>query len=452
MKTRLVLWGTDANEERVLIAMSLNAREKKIDIWTFPEQVATEDLDNRLFKEWRMGKDIPFPNVFIQIERPLSATEPLLPEDIKADNPELIERAQTEWQFVVLSMRMYDMYREELEFLKTKVEDLSKFDNALWEELKGYWEKVQLQIQDKNLFRDHAQSLKHETNSLFSKMKDLRRSLDEEFRDKSKENVERFSVLIENIESRVEQGLGLKPLFDELKSIQKEFRNAKFTKEDRSRIWQRLDKAFKDIKQKRFGKGYDKDPSAFERLKRRYDGLLSAVDKMEKSIARDKRDLEVQDKRIESSAGQFEEQILIAKRAMIQGRVDSKESKLQEMYKTKEDLERKIEIEQKKAEERKMREEVEETKEHLKEKLKEEIREAAAARDDSAEPHSGEPGAQTDGQQAAAGEKVKDKLSASAAALIGDSVKDLSDTVRAVAEVVSEKVQEAVRELSEEEE
>ena len=244
MKTRLVLWGTDANNERVLVAMALNANDKQVDIWTFPEQVATETLYNRLFNEWRMGKEIPLPNVFVQIQRPLSATEPLLPEDIKVDNPDLIERAHTEWQFVVLSARLYEMYNEELEFLKTKVEDLKAFDSALWEELKGFWEKVQNQIQEKNLFRDHAQSLKHQTNVLFGKMKELRKSLDEEFKTKSKEAASNFMDMLDDIQQRIEQGMGLKPLFEQLKSIQKDYKATPFTKEDRSRVWQKLDKAF----------------------------------------------------------------------------------------------------------------------------------------------------------------------------------------------------------------
>ena len=186
MKTRLVLWGTEA-DERVLVAIALNARENKVDIWTFPEEVATETLYNRLLNEWRLGRDIPFPNVFVQIERPLTLSEPILPESIKVERGDLIQRAQTEWHFVVLSAKLFDSYQEELAFLREKIDNLGEYDRVVWEELKGFWEKVQSQIHDKNLFRDHARKLKDMTNELFSKLKTLRRSYEDEFRNTSRE-------------------------------------------------------------------------------------------------------------------------------------------------------------------------------------------------------------------------------------------------------------------------
>ncbi len=95
MKTRIVLWGTDANDKRVLVALALKTQENKVDIWTFPEEVATETLYNRMMNEWRNGKEVPFPQMFVQIERPLTLSDSLLPEDIKVERPDLIQRAQT---------------------------------------------------------------------------------------------------------------------------------------------------------------------------------------------------------------------------------------------------------------------------------------------------------------------------------------------------------------------
>lgn len=414
MKTRLVLWGTEANDERVLVAIALDADANKVDIWTFPEQVATETLYNRLMNEWRLGRDTPFPNVFVQIERPLSASEPLLPEDLTVEHPELIQRAQTEWQFVVLSAKLFNTYHEELEHLHRKVEDLDAFDPVIWEEMKGYWEKVQAQIHEKNLFRDHGRKLKDKTNAVFAKLKELRRAMDDAFRGKSRERAAGIVEELEKIEDQIEKGLGLQPLFEELKQLQRRFRDVRLTRDDRSRLWQRIDKAFKAIKEKRYGPGYKRDFSPLERVKRRYDGLIAAIRKMKKSIDRDKRDVDVEDRKIEESEGQLEAQLREAKLKMIRERINSKEAKLAEMMKTKAELEERIAREESRAEERKEEEKEQEqivqTTDAAKEKVAGDMREAQAADAGKAE----------DLQKAASAITGKDAVAKSADAEAGE--------------------------------
>lgn len=56
MKTKLVLWGTNANDERVLIAMELRPELNQVGIWQFPEQIATDEFAQQLFDEWRESK------------------------------------------------------------------------------------------------------------------------------------------------------------------------------------------------------------------------------------------------------------------------------------------------------------------------------------------------------------------------------------------------------------
>jgi len=438
-----VLWGTDAKNERVLVAIALNAKESKVDIWTFPEQIATETLYNRLINEWRMGREIPFPNMFVQIERPLTLTESVLPEDIKVERPDLVKRAQTEWQFVVLSSKLYDLYNDELTHLKEKVDNLSDFDKVVWEELKGFWEKVQTQIHDKNLFRDHARRLKDHTNDLFTKLKEKRKQLDDEFKIVSKENATKLHEKLMHIEERIEKGLGLQPLFEELKNLQKEYRDIRLTRDDRSKVWNRLDKAFKKIKERRYGPGYKSDFSAMERLQRRYNGLMSAIDKMQKSISRDRRDMEFQDRRIEESEGQLEAQIRQAKMKMIEERINSKESKLDEMLKTKGELDSRIEVERKREEDRKAKEELEKVKESVKEKIAEDIKSASEKRDDKADDLKKAAEAIQEGKHP---KQKSDSIAAAAGEALGETIQDVADTVKAIAEVVSEKITEAIQE------
>ena len=41
MKTKLVLWGTNANDEKILIALGLRPLDNKVDIWTFSQNIVT---------------------------------------------------------------------------------------------------------------------------------------------------------------------------------------------------------------------------------------------------------------------------------------------------------------------------------------------------------------------------------------------------------------------------
>lgn len=243
MKTKLVLWGANAQDERVLIAMQLRPADNKVDIWTFPQNIATEEFGKSLMNDWRNDQEVEFPDGNTHLERELTISESLLPEDIKVDRGDIIQRAQTEWHFIVLSAKLNAAYQSELEELKEKIDNLKGFDSEIWNSLKDFWSKVQAQTRDRNLFREHANSLRDGTNALFSKLKELRSALDEEFQSFSKEHFESFMNTLEGIEKRVFEGMNLTVIFDELKNLQRKFRETKFTREHRSKVWDRLDSA-----------------------------------------------------------------------------------------------------------------------------------------------------------------------------------------------------------------
>jgi chromosome segregation ATPase len=449
MKSKLVLWGANAQDEKILIAVALRPEDNKIDIYTFPESVATEDFYQQMMKEWRDNDNFELPDPHTHVERELSMSESLLPEDLKVERDDVVSRAQTEWHFIVLSSKLHHSYEDQLAELKERVEQLENFDQGIWDNLKEFWDKLQEQVRDRNLFREHADALRDNTNSLFGKMKDLRSKMDDEFERVSKDVYDKFMSALEEVENKVESGARLPAVFDELKKLQRRFRDSKLTREHRSKVWEKLDAAFKEVKQKRFGtKTADEGSSALQRLQRRYDGLIAAIGKMEHSIRRDRNDLEFQEHKINTTDGQLEAQIRQAKILMIEERVRSKEEKLTEMNATKTELEKRLASLQEKEARRAAQEAV-------KEKIAEDIKTAAEAREEDSEKLEKaaeeivEAKAKTAAPKAKEAAKKEESLLDAVGVTLGDSLEDVVDTIKAVAAVISDKIEDAIDDLKE---
>jgi hypothetical protein len=457
MKSKLVLWGSNAQDEKCLIAVSLRAEDNKVDIWTFPESVATEDFYQQMMKEWRDGQGFELPEPKTHIERDLSVTDSLLPEDLKVERGDVVQRAQTEWQFVVLSSKLHDAYESQLSDLKERVGKLEAFDQSTWDSLKEFWDKVQEQVRERNLFRDHADRLRAHTNELFGQMKTLRSKLDEEFEKLSKEASEMFFTALAEVERKMESGARVPVLFDELKKLQSKFRESKtLTRDHRNKVWEKLDGTFKAVKEKRFGsKSGDGGGggSMLQGTQRRYDGLLSAIEKMEQSIRRDRNDLDFQNHKINTTEGQLEAQLRQAKLKMIEERINSKEEKLNEMNITKADLEKRL-VSLKEKEARRAAQEA------VKEKIVVEMKAAAEAREDvaekldkAAEEISTAKAKPKEAPKAKAKkeetpEKEESVLEA-VGVMVNESFEDVVDTVKAVAAVIGDKIEDAIEELKE---
>jgi len=436
MRRKLVLWGSNEKDEKLLVALELLEKDNVVNIYTFPESVATEEFYKAMSEKWKDDEEIEFPAGYTKIERKLSVSDSILPDDIKVERPDLITRAQAEWHFVVLSSKLYGMYKTELEEFKDKVDSLSEYDNVIWDELRGFWGKVQTQVNERNLFREQGAALREKANHLFDRLKELKKSLENEFESQSKQYAETFATEIAEIENKIDKGLGLNPLFEDLKKIQVKIRDFKFTKEDRDDVWNKIDSAFKKLKEKRGSAAQTHQFGELARTEARYKGLIGAIQKMQNSINFDQKDLEFEAKRAANSEGQLEAQLRQAKLNMINERIKSKQEKLEDMNKTKAELESRMEREKKKLEKVHKQEKIEEAKETVKQKIAADISENAKARDkmsDKLEKAASE-------MKPPKKESFVDKLAGS----FGQLVEDVMDTAQAVATVVSENMDDVM--------
>ena len=452
MKTRLVMWGTNEKDEKVLIAIALRAEDNVVDIFTFPFESTSEEFYNLMLNEWRESHEVPLPEGHTHIERPLTASDSLLPDNLKVDRMDIIQRAQTEWHFVVLSNKLYQSFLSELHEIRDKIKNSDVYKNQLWEEMKEAWEKIQKNIFDKTLMREHGQQLREMTNDIFTALKNMRKDMDSEVDRVSREFADKFNTKLDEVEEKIKSGLGLQPLFNDLKRLQQEFKDAQLSRNDRSKIWKRIDVAFKAVKEKKFGEKSTRDTSALDRLSRRYEGLLSAIEKMEKSIKRDDKDKSFQDDRIANTEGQLEAQIRMAKLKMIDERINSKNEKLAEMEKTKQELEERINREKKFLEEQRkqqaMKEELKEAKEKVKEKIADNIHAQADALDADALGKAAE--AIASEKERKARPKQKESILGAISSTLGESLEDVGDNIGAIATVVAGKIGDALRDIKEE--
>jgi hypothetical protein len=455
MKTRIVMWGTNEKDEKILLAINLRAEDNLVDIYTFPFESTSEEFYNLMLNEWRENHEVPYPEGFTHITRPLTASDTLLPDNIRVDRTDIIQRAQTEWHFVVLSNKLYQSFKNELQEIQDRFKGADNYKNQLWEEMKEIWEKIQKNIFDKTLMREHGQQLRETTNDIFTTLKNMRKEMDTEVDRVSREFADKFNAKLDEVENKIKGGLGLQPLFNDLKKLQGEFKDAQLSRGDRARIWKRIDAAFKAVKEKKFGGGpagasgdKPRDSNAMDRISRRYEGLISAIGKMEKSIKRDDSDKQYQDERIAHAEGQLEAQIRVAKLKMIDERIKSKHEKLAEMLKTKGELEERMNREKKYSEDQKrqqaMKDELREAKENVKQKIAENIH----AQADSVDPDVLNKAAEAIAEQRAnKGKKKKESLLDAVSETLGESLEDLGDSIGAIASVIGEKIEEKYHEV-----
>jgi chromosome segregation ATPase len=351
MKTKLVLWGQKGSEEtaeKVLMAIELNANANCVESWIFSGESANEELSDQLMNNWRKGEAVAFPEGHDHIKTELSASGSILPDGFSAaDKEDLIKRTQTEWLFIVLSTKLFQTYESELNELQDRVEKMSKYNKAMWEELKTFQTKIQTQVQEQNLFREHTNILRERLNELFGSLKKLREVEDSAFESAANEVFQRMSTILNQIDEALEKNSGeWAKFFDKLKGLQAELKTVKLTREGRNEIWARIDKSFKEVKERRFGSGNAQNANSGSietRLERRIEGLKQAIQKMDSSVSRDQKDYDFLFKKLSNSnATQLETQLSEVRAKMIHERLESKKLKLADMNKTLADLESRL--------------------------------------------------------------------------------------------------------------
>ena len=223
MRNRIAVWGRDAQEKRVLITIELQVADNIVRIETFPEKVVTDEVYNSFMHQWRRGQEAELPEPDRVIARELSVTGTLLPDDLKAEQTDMIVRAQTEWHFNVLSEKLAQNYRSELAEIEDRIERAGAYSSDLWNQAKNFWQKVQSQLQDKTLMREQGNELRKRSDAVFAKLKELREAVNAQYEEESTKQKAKFAALLDDVEKRIGEGTHLNKVFQELRELQRKF-------------------------------------------------------------------------------------------------------------------------------------------------------------------------------------------------------------------------------------
>src|SRR5690606_5917758 len=248
MKDRLVFWGKKNDTEKVLITMDLDEDHGTFEVQIIKAENVTEDFENLVRNEWRNNSgDVIFPDIDEKFTRELSLTQDILPKEYQVDRDDLLKMAQAEWNFFVLSKRLRNAYNEELEEYEEQLASLKEYSQELWSNMKTFWDKVQKQITERNLARRHGNDLKRRTNAIFAGLKSLRARSESKFVEETQLLKDKVLEKLQGLDSNMKEGNSQRHLFDELKKVQKEFKNLRCTRENHNQVWEKLDGLFEDI-------------------------------------------------------------------------------------------------------------------------------------------------------------------------------------------------------------
>ena len=288
------------------------------------------ELLAQLQKNWVEGEAFEFPKGTKEIAPNLNA-ESILPEDIRSDESGKIRIKQNEWAYTLLTAKLWESYLHELEELKKKAAELAQYDRQLFDDAKSFWERVLEHRKERDISQEGLDKIKDDVNSIFEKLKTFRKTESAEFEAASSKHRDEVIAKLEDLKKRANEKANFKALQEELKTIQNESRKNRYSKADDVQLRKTFDSVFQYINEQR--NHFFSDMTA-SRVK----GLNEVIDKMEQSLARDRKDLEYMQRKVESSRNSLEAQLIKVKTNMLTETMASKEEKLKDIRSTLEKL------------------------------------------------------------------------------------------------------------------
>ena len=333
MRDRVTIWGENENKERVLLAIQLNEEAHQAIIYTFLKDKLSTEQVAWLENFWVNGDDDNWKVLIInkRIEQDFSNSY-LLPEELKVDDPSVIRKTESAWQYRILTRKLFEMLKGDVGLLGQRVKTSSSSVKILWQEAKDLWEKVKENYIEKNLNKEQTKELRENLNELFAILKEKKQKAFSEAVEFSRGDFEKFKKEISAIKAKIKPENKLNELFKGLQLIQQKVHQQKFASPHYQELKTLFNDSFNEIKAL-------KKEHYLSKIDRRVEGLSDAIKKMEESIKRDESSLQFQNSKMDqNNATQLEVKLRQVKLDMIVERVQSKKKKLTDMWATLKEL------------------------------------------------------------------------------------------------------------------
>ena len=382
MNTRLVLWGEIGTDRKALIAIHLDEETAKIHIHAFPKEDVTKEIQDAVFVEWKNGGEYTFPDNAIHWEIDANS-DTILPEEVKVDRLDVVLQSQHKWGKKLMSSKINQLLTDEVKLLEEKASVVAEYDQSLWDKAKAQWEKIASYQKKNEISWEQTTVLKDKINAVFEALKAVKRINNENEDQANAVLVKNYYKRIEELQAKLIYNDQWKFIFEELKKIQTELKDAAIRWNHKRTIYNQVNAIFDDLRKYRMTEVVSKTQGRISQLTKILDGLKD-------SIARDNESYTMQVEKMQHyTRGKLSVEELKSRFGDILNRTKEKEAKAEGIKQTIAQLKADIEKEKKQQVEREQlklkREQEEAAKQQELEAKKLAKKEAAAAENEQIE-------------------------------------------------------------------
>ena len=326
-KNRFAIKALNQKVEPILVALELNVHSMNIEVRYFPTSTIKEDEIEDFIKKFGTGEELSFPES-TTLENRSFTEESLLPNNIKIEGKSgAIRQLQNEWSYLLLNAKLFEQFNAQLEDIKIKAAELKGFSSELFDEAKEFWEKVLEYKKEREISQEKLAYFKEEINGVFDHLKKLKESLLKE-KDAASEKIRmEFSEVLTSIDARLEeQGVRFNTIMEELKALHTRLRGEDIKRDIKNILFDDIQARYDRVKVKR-------EEVLGGANNSRIDGLTQALERTQKSLNMDVRDLDFNTKKLDSVDSKLELQLREAKIKVLKDRIASKEEKVADIQK-----------------------------------------------------------------------------------------------------------------------
>jgi len=345
MNTRLVLWGEIGTDRKALIAIHLDEETAKIHIHAFPKEEVTKEIQDAVFVEWKNGGEFTFPENAIHWEIDANS-DTILPEEVKVDRLDVVLQSQHKWGKKLMSSKINQLLSDEVKLLEEKASVVAEYDQSLWDKAKAQWEKIASYQKKNEISWEQTTVLKDKINSIFEALKAVKRINNENEDQANAVLVKNYYKRIEDLQSKLIYSDQWKFIFEELKKIQTELKDAAIRWNHKRNIYNQVNAIFDDLRKYRMTEIVSKTQGRIAQLTKILDGLKD-------SIKRDNESYQMQVEKMQHyTRGKLSVDELKSRFGDILSRTKEKETKAEGIKQTIAQLKADIEKEKKQQQER----------------------------------------------------------------------------------------------------